>query len=598
MTMVMLANVAVAISSSGSIELSSSLTFFDRNFGYPHVVASASAVITTRDQQQQQQQQQQLSANNASNITSSNNSKSPTSSSSSTATTPPPPLDNIINNKDKPMPKLCENQPWLELCQPWFIPTITPTAYPTSMEPTTTEPTLFPSVDFTVEKEIVEISSTVQDMGGDENADDDNNNNNNSTTNVTNNNSTNASNNNNDASSPSSNNNGTTTTNNNNNITSNTLDTNSNNTTTAATTTNISITYKITPMDDTFLEVFRPDQVLGSKTKLKVDAEQEWDNVDDDTILRGEGGGAIPTKFVQLKFGLRQVLEEMSAMKKKNKKTFEAENAAVELSHAKLHLYALTSSSFGGYVTIVPSETKKKEEETAVSWNEELAVWSDYVKGGGGGGGRGGKKLLPNDKNPELSRIGQVLADQWYDVDVSDAILSMMKEEEVVNDDDDDDDDDDDGIGPEGNMDINNPLLSSKMKSLSLRISTNSTDGVIYASKEHPSGNGPYLELQFVVRNFTNATATATTINVTTASNSGTNNNSTSNSHKPSTSPTTTIPVMERPFKPGEENETDRTPIENSTVLEGESTLSSSTSNYFLFLSLTVCEYSYTLFYL
>ena len=340
-------------------------------------------------------------------------------------------------------------------------------------------------------------------------------------------------------------------------------------------------------MDDTFLEVFRPDQVLGSKTKLKVDAEQEWDNIDDDTILRGEGGGAVPTKFVQLKFGLRQVLEEMSAMKKK--KTFEAENAAVELSHAKLHLYALTSSSFGGYVTIVPSETKKKE-ETAVSWNEESAVWSDYAKGGGGG--RGGKKLLPNDKNPELSRIGQVLADQWYDVDVSDAILSMMKEEEVVN-------DDDDGIGPEGNMDINNPLLSSKMKSLSLRISTNSTDGVIYASKEHPSGNGPYLELQFVVRNFTNATATATTINVTTASNSGTNyNNSTSNSRKPSTSPTTTIPVMERPFKPGEENETDRIPIENSTVLEGESTLSSSTSNYFLFLSLTACEFSYTLFYL
>ncbi len=274
-------------------------------------------------------------------------------------------------------------------------------------------------------------------------------------------------------------------------------------------------------------------------------------------------------------------------MKKKNAEEdhVAVADAVVELIHAKLRLYALTSSSFGGYVSVVPSKTKKNV-GTAVSWNEESAVWSDYAKGGGGpGGGRGGKNLLPNDKNPELSRIGQVLADQWYEADVSDAILTMM-EEEVVNDDDIDDDDDDDGIAPNGN---------TNTKSLSLRISTNSTDGVIYASKEHPSGNGPYLELQFIVRNFTNAT-TATTTNVTTAPNSGTNDNATSSSRKPSTSPSTTIPVMERPFKPGEGNETDRTPIENSTVLEGESTLFSSTY-YFLFLSLTVCEFSYTFYY-
>ncbi len=614
-TLASIAVVAAAVSSSASTggdDSDSGLTFFDRNFGFPNIVASASAVITTRNEQQQQQ------ANTSSNITTitssssatttnnnnnntNSNSKSPTKS----ATTPTPSLQQQLQQSQSlppsslaSMPALCEHQPWAEICKPWFVnstsaittitstttdsPTTTtamPTFYPSTMAPTTYEPTTYapttfapttdqptltPTVSFTLISEIAILESEDVD-GGNGNAG--NNTGSSNTTNA------------NDGNSTANDGNATST----NNSTSGNNTSSSSNATTNTTDgdgsgylVNVSYSYKLTPMDDTFLEVYRPKEPLGTKTKLKADAEQEW--IEDDDTLAADNAARVPTKFIQLKFGLRTVLEEMRNVKWISPLT--SDTFKLQLKSAKLHLFALSSSSFGGYVTAVLPSSENPEVGgggvIAEGWDEESAVWSDYVKGAGGpgggpggGGGRGGKKILPSDKNPELSHIsGPVVANKWYMADVSNAILDMMKlYDEEMADVDDDDDDDAAIVGPKKEDFV------MKTKSLTLRISTNSTDGIIYASKEHPSGHGPYLELEFVglnTREFTSEPSGPCGLPLSMCTDRPSTTSSTSS--KPSMSPSaTTIPVKNQTVKPEQENETtDLTPIEENSTVSGE----------------------------
>ena len=200
--------------------------------------------------------------------------------------------------------------------------------------------------------------------------------------------------------------------------------------------------------------------------------------------------------------------------------------------------------------------------EDVDDWDEETATWSDYADvdgngGGGRGGGGGASRFLPDDgaggwmrdettgewtrvpRNPELGRFGPAIANSWIETDVTDAVVDVMLAS---------DDADGDGI-----VEIGGRGGGWSSLALSLMISTDSEDGVIYASKEDWGGNGPYLELRFalggvgvvIVRN-----------------DEGANNNATG---PPSLSPAPTIspppathapsfppaaPLV-RPFKPG-----------------------------------------------
>ena len=91
-----------------------------------------------------------------------------------------------------------------------------------------------------------------------------------------------------------------------------TTDNNNNDTTTeqeeVGPTSSVSVTYRLSPTDDTFMEVWRPDMPLGTKDKLKIDASSEEDKKDN-----GMEGG-VPTKFIQLKFGLGGIFKDVESM--------------------------------------------------------------------------------------------------------------------------------------------------------------------------------------------------------------------------------------------------------------------------------------------
>ena len=91
-----------------------------------------------------------------------------------------------------------------------------------------------------------------------------------------------------------------------------TTDNNNNDTTTeqeeVGPTSSVSVTYRLSPTDDTFMEVWRPDMPLGNKDKLKIDASSEEDKKDN-----GMEGG-VPTKFIQLKFGLGGIFKDVESM--------------------------------------------------------------------------------------------------------------------------------------------------------------------------------------------------------------------------------------------------------------------------------------------
>ena len=206
------------------------------------------------------------------------------------------------------------------------------------------------------------------------------------------------------------------------------------------------IRYQLVPMDDTFIEVYRPSKALGEKENLKVDA------------LDGS-----PTKVTQLKFGLGGVFEEAAAV---------AGEASLKLRSASLHLYALSDAGFGGYISQLPS---------SLEWNEETAVWNDYVNEGQ----TNSKELLPGSVNESLGEFGSVVNDMWYEADLTEKVGKMF----------------DSSRGGENGGNDDDSFLA-------LRITTDSSDGAIYASKENPLGNGPILELQFVIVSATSSSET------------------------------------------------------------------------------------------
>lgn len=245
----------------------------------------------------------------------------------------------------------------------------------------------------------------------------------------------------------------------------------------------------------------------------------------------------------------------------------------MELTGASLQLYAMTDTTFGGYVSeMIPSSTNE-------DWNEESAVWSDYVgeKGGGGGGKNNQDKnnnnaveLLPSDEHPKLNAFGPISTSgggKWVSTDLT------FKLEDMFN--------------------------GSGEKVLALRITTDSPDGVIYASKEHASGNGPLLELNFTLTSTTTTSSVAESVdgdlldelmeNQVVVNGTAAEVNATtvvpavldvvnpaeptsSPSKFPTSSPLVPTPIVSRPFKPSM-NEGGRTPIgDNNTglVMEGE----------------------------
>lgn len=187
---------------------------------------------------------------------------------------------------------------------------------------------------------------------------------------------------------------------------------------------------KLKPTDDTFIEVWRPDEPLGDREKLKIDA------ID-----------GIPTKVIMMKFGLGHVLREYH--------DGDTHGINATLTGAKLRLFAITDTHFGGWV-----------QEIDVDWDEETAVWDDYVsKGKRGSYEKEAAKLLP-ERGDVIGKFGNVTAGSWYEADLSERLIDIF-------------DGEDEASGQ-----------------LTLRLTTDSADGVIYASKEY-EGYSPELRLDF-----------------------------------------------------------------------------------------------------
>lgn len=224
-------------------------------------------------------------------------------------------------------------------------------------------------------------------------------------------------------------------------------------------------------------------------------------------------------------------------------------------------MFPLADADFGGYVTGMPTRRGGKKGGDDIDaknddWNEETVVWTDYADADG----RGAMKFLPDDndpggrwssstvvvvdeittgirtrmpRNPEYGRFeGTVKAMEWIEADVTDAVRDAMFD--TTAEDDDDEVNGDDNEAEDGGEET----AKKKKRSMSLMISTNSIDGVIYASKEDWSGNGPYLELRFELRGL--SVASPPTL-------------------EPSRSP---VAPLVRPFKPNEAGGIDEmTPI-------------------------------------
>ena len=254
------------------------------------------------------------------------------------------------------------------------------------------------------------------------------------------------------------------------------LNTTTNTSTDTDTTANTTITtttlvFHLTPTDDTFLESFRPREPLGHKSNLKIDADTD----------------GVPTKIIQIKFGLEgifgSVLQQLEdLMNETTTTTGSGEDGGVgnvvegtvELTGATLQLYALADTTFGGYISDIISRGEEDDEDEQVEWTEDAAVWRYYVRGG-----RQEEKalaLLPgNDRM--IGKFGEsISSENWYSADVTSKLMDMF-----------------------ASSSDNNSTNSTEDDELALRISTDSTDGVVYASKEHSSGNGPRLEWSFVL---------------------------------------------------------------------------------------------------
>ncbi len=152
----------------------------------------------------------------------------------------------------------------------------------------------------------------------------------------------------------------------------------------------LSLVVDISPVDDTFIESFRPNIPLGDKSNLKIDS------------IEG-----APTKVTMFKFNIGETMNQVLLNK----------DAGVSLKSATLHLYAKNTAltnQFGGYI-----------EEIGTNWSEETAVWQDYVKGNPAAKSdkKEAKKLLPLSS---LASFKAVSPSKWAEADVTERMQEIM----------------------------------------------------------------------------------------------------------------------------------------------------------------------------
>lgn len=295
-------------------------------------------------------------------------------------------------------------------------------------------------------------------------------------------------------------------------------------------TTAVKLIYTLSPTDDTFIEKWRSSDVLGNKDKLKIDATED----------------GMPTKVILLKFGMQgiynDVLSTMEEMEVSTAVLFSPlllaslyltspsphfllhtklqQATDMELSSADLTLHAISSTSFGGY--ILPNDSS--------NWSEESTTWDDIIRGGKDG--LDAQDLLPTEDSPSITEFGSVLSGGNVTADIK---LEVLK-----------------------------TLCCMDDNTMSLRIVTNSSDGVIYASKEHTSGKGPVMKLEFLLSR--NATTSSTS---TEEEESVVNDILDVVTAKPTTSPSSLAPVIPIPAsaRPLKDEVGELTPIESGELL-------------------------------
>ena len=192
----------------------------------------------------------------------------------------------------------------------------------------------------------------------------------------------------------------------------------------------------------------------------------------------------------------------------------------MELSSADLTLHAISSTSFGGH--ILPNDSS--------NWSEESTTWDEIIRGGKDG--LDAQDLLPTEDSPSIAEFGSVLSGGNVTADIK---LEVLK-----------------------------TLCCMDDNTMSLRIVTNSSDGVIYASKEHTSDKGPVMKLEFLLSRNATTSSTSTEeeeesvvndiLDVVTA--------------KPTTSPSSLAPVIPIPAsaRPLKDEVGELTPIENGEL--------------------------------
>lgn len=151
----------------------------------------------------------------------------------------------------------------------------------------------------------------------------------------------------------------------------------------------VSLIMDIGVVDDTFIELFRPDTPLGNKPNVKIDA------------IAG-----VPTKVAMLKFSIGNAMNQILSLSQK---------VEVTLESAKLQLFASATGAlnqFGGYVA-----------EMDTAWSEEAAKWKDYVKGGPGSKDDA-MKLLPGFDT--LSTFEEVSPMEWAEVDLTERFQKIV----------------------------------------------------------------------------------------------------------------------------------------------------------------------------
>lgn len=157
--------------------------------------------------------------------------------------------------------------------------------------------------------------------------------------------------------------------------------------------------------------------------------------------------GGVPTKVTMLKFNIGETMKQILLT-----------NVGVSLKSAKLQLYAratATTDQFGGYVQEISSD-----------WSEETAVWKDYLKVGPAAK-KDAMNLLPS-ANDTLTSFEGVSPLKWAKADVTERFKEIAA-----------------------------GWSDTASSQFAVRITTDESDGVVYASKEDIQF-GPKLVIVFV----------------------------------------------------------------------------------------------------